>query len=92
MTIEAMKYGQIMIGADTGATPEIIRDGKNGFLYRQGDGTDLAQKILLACNAPDKSTIAWEARRTVEESFCIERTILEMQALFETVTSHEEKQ
>lgn len=41
VTVEAMKAGKPVIGTATGATPDLIRHGWNGFLYRQGDAQDL---------------------------------------------------
>jgi hypothetical protein len=72
VTIEAMNAGQIIIGADTGATPEIINDGYNGFLYRQGDHTDLAKKIIAAFNYPELDRISINAQKTVRDSFSTE--------------------
>jgi len=46
VTVEAMLLGKCVIGANTGGTKEIIQEGKNGFLYKQGSPLDLAQKIL----------------------------------------------
>lgn len=46
VTVEAMLLGKCVIGANTGGTKEIITEGKNGFLYKQGSPLDLAQKIL----------------------------------------------
>jgi glycosyltransferase involved in cell wall biosynthesis len=45
VTIEAMKVGRPVVGADSGGTAELIRDGWNGLLYRVGDAADLAAKI-----------------------------------------------
>jgi glycosyltransferase involved in cell wall biosynthesis len=45
VTVEAMKLGKPVIGADSAGTSELIRDGWNGFLYRPGDIDDLARKI-----------------------------------------------
>ncbi len=45
VTVEGMQAGLIVIGCNTGATPEIITDGKTGFIYEQGNGYDLADKI-----------------------------------------------
>jgi glycosyltransferase involved in cell wall biosynthesis len=42
VTVEAMKAGKPVIGAATGATPELVRHGCNGFLYQQGDAQSLA--------------------------------------------------
>lgn len=72
VTIEAMNAGQIIIGADTGATPEIIKDGYNGFLYRQGDHTDLAKKIMAVFNYPELDRISINAQKTVRDSFSTE--------------------
>jgi glycosyltransferase involved in cell wall biosynthesis len=45
VTIEAMKLGKPVIGADSGGTAELIQDGRNGLLYRLADAEDLATKI-----------------------------------------------
>lgn len=45
VTVEAMKLGKPVIGADGAGTTELISDGVNGLLYRSGDVEDLAQKI-----------------------------------------------
>lgn len=47
VTVEAMKLGKPVIGAASGGTIEIIRDGWNGYLYRLGDPEDLAAKIEI---------------------------------------------
>lgn len=51
VTLESMLSGMCVIGADTGATIEII--GKNedrGYIYKQGNSKSLAEKILEAYN------------------------------------------
>ncbi|PFL00535.1 glycosyltransferase [Priestia megaterium] len=45
VTVEGMRSGLLMIGSNTGGTPEIISDKETGFLYNQGDYIDLASKI-----------------------------------------------
>lgn len=45
VTVEGMQAGLVVIGCDTGATPEIITDGVDGLIYHQGDEKDLADKI-----------------------------------------------
>jgi glycosyltransferase involved in cell wall biosynthesis len=45
VTIEAMKLAKPVVGTATGATPELIRHGWNGFLYSPGDFVDLASWI-----------------------------------------------
>lgn len=48
VTVEAMMAGCLVIGANTGGTTELIQDNVTGFLYKSGDETDLANKIILA--------------------------------------------
>lgn len=45
VTVEGMQAGLVVIGCDTGATPEIIDDGINGLLYHRGDYKQLASLI-----------------------------------------------
>jgi glycosyltransferase involved in cell wall biosynthesis len=42
VTVEAMKVGRPVVGANGGGTVELIRDGWNGLFYRLGDAVDLA--------------------------------------------------
>lgn len=58
VTIEAMLAGNIVIGADTGGTLELIGEGQNrGYLYRQGDSVDLA-KIMKKAMEQHKENMA----------------------------------
>lgn len=45
VTVEAMMSSNPVIGSNSGGTPELIKDGENGYLYCRGDGTDLADKM-----------------------------------------------
>jgi len=47
VTVEAMKLGKAVIGADSGGTSDIIQNGWNGLLYRAGDPEDLAKKLEI---------------------------------------------
>lgn len=49
-TIEAMLFGLPVIGANSGATSEIITDGKTGLLYKSGNFIDLANKVEILFN------------------------------------------
>jgi len=50
VTIEGMLSKNLIIGANTGGTVEIIRNNYSGILYKQGDAEDLAKKIEYAIN------------------------------------------
>jgi glycosyltransferase involved in cell wall biosynthesis len=43
--IEAMSRGDIVVASDITACKEIVKSGKNGFLFKQRDAADLAKRI-----------------------------------------------
>jgi glycosyltransferase involved in cell wall biosynthesis len=55
VTFEYMVTGRPVVGANSGATPEMIEDGKNGYLYVGGDPKSLVAK--LRNYAEDKSLV-----------------------------------
>jgi len=44
--LEAMSYGVPVIGSNVGGIPDIIDDGKNGYLFPCNDEKNLAEKII----------------------------------------------
>ncbi len=52
-TAEAMLSGNLVIGADTAGTKELLQNGENGWLYRQGDPESLCNAILEAVRDRD---------------------------------------
>lgn len=45
--LEAMNYGLPVIGSNVGGIPEIIDDGKNGFLVDPENPKEIAEKIRI---------------------------------------------
>lgn len=74
VTVEAMLMGKPVIGARSGATPELIRDGFNGLLYDPGEISDLVEKIRLLVEHPDLARQMGEnGRRFAEQHFSIQK-------------------
>ncbi len=46
VTFEYMVMGLPVVGANTGATPELIKDGVNGQLYKKGNTKSLIAQVL----------------------------------------------
>lgn len=47
VVMEAMASGLPILGPASGALPELIKNGQNGFLFKPNDSEDLAKKLLL---------------------------------------------
>lgn len=89
ITVEAMLAGNIVVGADTGGTAEIIGDDlSRGYLYRQGDYKDLARVMALALdNADHNKTILDRAQKYAIENFNPQKYILRMVEIYREVLS-----
>ncbi len=79
VTIEAMLAGKPVIGADGGATPELIRNGENGLLYRVASHAELAEKICHLLEHPCLAVqLGDNGRRWAETVFTRERYASEL--------------
>lgn len=75
VTIENMMSGMLAIGTNSGGTPELIDEGKTGFLYDPGDYQKLAELLLMVAENRNKMReIASKGQAKAEECFSIERT------------------
>lgn len=82
-TVEAMLAKCLVIGADTGATKELIRDGENGYLYREGSKESFVDVMCQAvCNIEASRKIAWEASKEAEQKYDAKRNLQEIIALY----------
>lgn len=52
--VEAMARGCIPIVSNRGGLPEIIEDGKNGFIFKYDDVEEFTQKIINIINSSNK--------------------------------------
>lgn len=74
--VEAMAYGLPCVASDTGGVPEVIDDGRTGYLVPVGDHRALADRIVGLLTDPDRMRRMGEAgRRRVEERFTWDRVV-----------------
>lgn len=57
VVVEAMASGTRVVGSAVDGIPDVIRHGENGWLCREKDPADLAEKILTALDDPETSTV-----------------------------------
>ncbi len=62
--LEALSLGKPVIASEIGGMPEMITNGKNGWLFKSGDAQDLAAKIKLLAEA-DYESLAQNAAASV---------------------------
>lgn len=74
VTIESMITGTPVIGTNTGATPELIKEGFNGLLYEPGNFKQLANKIeYLISHKEEAADMGRNGYNFVFENFTVER-------------------
>ncbi|KON34100.1 MAG: hypothetical protein AC479_02020 [miscellaneous Crenarchaeota group-6 archaeon AD8-1] len=68
--LEALSSRLPVVTTRVGGIPEMIDDGKNGFLVPPANSLDLAKKILYLLENPNAaSEMAYQARKTIREKF-----------------------
>jgi len=87
--MEAMACGLSVVATNCSSLPELIDEGKGGFLCGLGDVDDFAAKInLLAENKALCQEMGAYNRAKVEEMFTLNRMVSEYKELFERVLDH----
>jgi glycosyltransferase involved in cell wall biosynthesis len=80
VTGEAMALGRVVVGADAGATPEVIGDA--GILFRAGDADGAARVMTPWIDQPEqRAALGAAARQRIAECFPLERMQAEFDAL-----------
>lgn len=83
---EAMATGCTPVAAEAGGTPELIKQGVNGLLYKPGDILALAKCIMEAIDTPE---LADSARSTINRSFDMSRNARRYLSLYGEVSGGE---
>ncbi|MFH0731638.1 MAG: glycosyltransferase [Candidatus Omnitrophota bacterium] len=84
--IEAMAAGKPIIATNIGAPPEIIQEGKTGFLSPPGDYKALARYINILLEDNELSQQMGRAGRLrVEENFNINKTVRNIEKFYNTL-------
>jgi glycosyltransferase involved in cell wall biosynthesis len=73
---EAMGFEKPVVATRVGGIPEVVEDGRTGFLVPGGDAPALADRILrLLEDAPLRRRLGQAGRKAVEERFGLERNV-----------------
>lgn len=69
VTLEAMSASTPVVLADAMALPHLVKDGRNGYLFKPNDSHDLAEKItsILRLSPEERAAMGAASRAMVEE-------------------------
>jgi glycosyltransferase involved in cell wall biosynthesis len=73
--LQAMACGTPVVATAVGGVPDIIIDGKTGFIIDYNSAESIADAILRALTSPELDTIAKIARRLIEERYSLNGAI-----------------
>ena len=84
--LEGMSIGLPIIATSVGGLPELVVDGKTGYLAAPGDSAQLGNFIIELYNDKEKRERMGRASRIrVEERFNLQEMILQIEALYQRV-------
>lgn len=86
---EAMAMGLPVISTWHGGIPELVEDGKSGYLVEERDADAIADKIMCLIEQSDRwKSMGEMGRARVIELYDIERLSDELEALYENLVNH----
>jgi len=81
--LEAMACGTPVLATPVGAIPDVIIDGKTGFIMENNSPECIAESVSRSLNSPDLERISENGRRFVEENFTFESTVAQWKQVLE---------
>ncbi len=68
--LEAFSFGKLVIASNLGGIPELVKDGKTGFLFEPSNAKDLSEKInLLFENSEKIISMGKSAQEEIEKKY-----------------------
>lgn len=81
--IEAYAYGKPVIASNMGCFPELIEEGKTGFLFETKKSEQLADKVKLLLQDNSYIEIGKSAREKVKRDFAPDKHFTKLKEIFE---------
>jgi len=82
--LEAFAYGKPVISTNVGGVPEILEDGKSGYLTESESGNALADAIIKLINAPEKRVQMGKAgTQQVRSNFTFDEQNINLQKIYD---------
>ena len=86
VTVEAMARGTPVVASAVGAQPELIEDGRTGYLVPPGDAAWLARRLADVMDDPDgRATVAAAAWQHASANFSVDHMADQFVAIYNTL-------
>jgi glycosyltransferase involved in cell wall biosynthesis len=84
--LEAMSEGVAVVVSDVGGLPELVEDGRSGFLVPANNQSALAAKLRCLVREPRiRSSMGAAGRQRVVEEFSVERMVGKIRAVYDAL-------
>lgn len=86
--MEALAAGKPVLGSRIGGIPEMVQEGRTGFLFRPGDAEDLASAIgrLYGLTEEEYQALCKSAAAFAAETFSEEAYLAQLLPIYERLT------
>jgi glycosyltransferase involved in cell wall biosynthesis len=82
--LETMAAGKVILASNIGGLPELVSDGKTGFLFIAGNQADLARQISFVINLslPEKQAIGLRAKDFIATAYSSEKYYVDLMDIY----------
>jgi glycosyltransferase involved in cell wall biosynthesis len=85
--LEAFAHGKPAVATSVGGVPEVLENGRTGWLVEVGDYQAIARHVVRLLDAPElRAQMGAAARATIEQQFSFENRTKALETLYDRIT------